>query len=68
MDEFAGAIGVDTSGGSRDGGGFSSRDGGGFNSVGGDLSGGRASEGISVVIDSTEYLSVSNSEESSKDD
>ena len=67
MDEFAGAIGVDTSGGSRDGGG-GSRDGGGFNSVGGDLSGGRASEGISVVIDSTEYLSVSNSEESSKDD
>jgi len=60
LDEFVGAIGVDTSGGIKDG--------GGFNSVGGDLSGGRASEGFSVVIDRTECLSVSNSEESSKDD
>lgn len=53
LDEFVGAIGVDT---------------GGLNSVGGDLSGVRACEGFSVVIDSTECLSVSNSEESSKDD
>jgi len=60
LDEFVGAIGVDTSGGIRDG--------GGFNSVGGDLSGGRASEGFRVVSGITEYLSVSNSEESSKDD
>jgi len=61
LDEFVGAIGVDTGGGIRD-------DGGGFNSVGGDLSGGRASEGFRVVSGITEYLSVSNSEESSKDD
>jgi len=59
LDEFVGAIGVDTSGGIKDG--------GGINSSGGDLSGVRASDGNIVVGNVVEH-SVSNSEESSKDD
>jgi hypothetical protein len=60
LDEFVGAIGVDTSGGIKDGGGL-------FSVVGDDLSGGRASDG-NIVVGNVFELSVSNSEESSKDD